>query len=91
MALTHRDDAMNERCNACEHLVRLCKCKGIHVHNGTEYRIKENDRCSYYDCIYNLFNGQYPESSSNDTDTCVPIPMDNGYADSCLIALRDIN
>lgn len=24
---THRDDAMNRRCNGCEHLVRLCDCK----------------------------------------------------------------
>lgn len=23
---THRDDAMNRRCNGCERLVRLCDC-----------------------------------------------------------------
>lgn len=62
-----------------------------HVHNGTEYLIKENGRCEYYECIYNLFTGQYPESSSNNMDTCVPIPADDGYADMCLIALRYIN
>ena len=90
----HRDDAMNMRCNVCEHLVRMCKCEKrteTHVHYRTEYQIKENGRCSYDRCKYNVFNGEYPESSSNDTDTCVPRPSDDGYADACLIALRGIN
>jgi hypothetical protein len=62
-----------------------------HIHNRSEYKIKENGRCAFHECIYNVFTGMYPESSTDDRDTCVPPPPDDGYADACLIALRGIN
>lgn len=35
---THRDDAMNLRCNDCEHLVRQCICKNTTIVDLTDWK-----------------------------------------------------
>jgi hypothetical protein len=33
---THRDDAMNRRCNKCEHIVHLCTCEWGRIAKGEQ-------------------------------------------------------
>lgn len=47
---THRDDAMNRRCNGCEHIVRLCCCGAstdddtMDLHGGLVRRLELEPR-----------------------------------------------
>lgn len=32
-----------------------------HTHHGIKYRLNSEERCEWYNCSHNVYNGDYPE------------------------------
>lgn len=73
--MTHRDDAMNLRCDDCEHLVRQCICELPYVKP-----LKSSHECRV--CRHWL-EGDWNRATTPEVRAEIQRQMDVGRCDSC--------